>query len=111
MVNAIEVLDKYLEFLEIKILSGNGYILEKKNPSCYINVQISSLRLRSMFGTCAAGDGYPVTSSRKGRWLDGRPRMEFRNPIGLGVCVRVASPAWWSAVMRIPVAIPTDSCT
>jgi hypothetical protein len=29
--------------------------------------------------------------------------------MGAGVWVSVASPAWWSAAMRKPVAMPTDS--
>ena len=32
----------------------------------------------------------------------------MRNLIGLGVWVKVASPAWCKAVINIPVAIPTD---
>jgi hypothetical protein len=31
--------------------------------------------------------------------------------MGLGVCVRVASPLMCGAANRNPVAIPTDSCT
>lgn len=62
-----------------------------------------------MSGTTASRAGYPTTKSRNGLSFFGRPRISFRKPMGLGVCVSAASPAWWSAAMRNPVAIPTDS--
>jgi hypothetical protein len=41
----------------------------------------------------------------------GRPQISFKKPIGLGVCVSVAKPAWCKAARRKPVAMPTDSGT
>ena len=74
------------------------------------NDAIASSPFLPITGTRASSAGKPTTSSRNARSLAGRPRIPLRNPIGLGVWVSVARPAWWSAVMSIPVAIPTDSC-
>jgi hypothetical protein len=62
-------------------------------------------------GTTASGAGYPTGISRYGFSFFGRPRIDERNPIGLGVCVNVVSPATCRAVSRHPHTIPTDSAT
>ena len=72
-------------------------------------VEIFSRGNFSMSGIFASLSGKPVTNNRKGLSLSGRLKILFKNLIGLGVCVNVASPALCKAVIRIPVAIPTDS--
>ena len=72
-------------------------------------VEIFSSGNFSMSGTFAFLSANPVTNKRKGLSLSGRLKILFKNLIGLGVCVNVDSPALCNAVMRIPVAMPTDS--
>ena len=55
--------------------------------------------------------GSRSTSRMYGFSLFGRPHSSLRKPIGLGVCVSVASPAWCRAAIRKPVAIETNSGT
>ena len=76
-----------------------------------MNVAISSMDffLVDAAGIVAFSAGCPTTNRRKGRWFFGWSKISLRNFIGLGVCVRVASPAACSAFIRKPVAIPTDS--
>ncbi len=75
---------------EAKVQSGTSV----SPPSeCQMRVTTLSNGLRAMSGTVAPAAGCPTTRIRNGRSLDGRPRMSFRNRIGLGVCVREASPA------------------
>jgi hypothetical protein len=62
-----------------------------------------------MSGTSASSAGYPTGSSRNGFSLAGRPSTWLRKPMGLGVCVKVASPMLCSAVIRKSHAMPTDS--
>ena len=64
-----------------------------------------------MSGTVTSFLGNPQTNNKKGFSLEGLSSTLFKNPIGLGVCVSVASPALCKAVISIPVAIPTDSFT
>src|SRR6266446_4069668 len=49
------------------------------------NELIFSTDLRPMSGTSAFSAGCPTTRSTKGFSYDGRPRIRFKNPIGLGV--------------------------
>ena len=58
-----------------------------------MNVAMSSRSRLLIAGTVADSAGYPTTRIRNGRSCGGRPRSSLRNPIGLGVCVRDASPA------------------
>ena len=46
-----------------------------------------------------------------GRSDVGRSRIVDRNAIGVGVCVSVAKPMWWSAATNMPAAMPTLSFT
>jgi hypothetical protein len=52
----------------------------------------SAMVFFTMFGTVAFGEGRPTGISTNGRSFFGRLRMLERNPIGLGVWVRVARP-------------------
>jgi len=60
-------------------------------------IMTSSSGFFSISGTVAPGAGYPTGMSRYGFSVFGRRRISARKPIGLGVCVSVASPAKCSA--------------
>jgi len=62
-----------------------------------------------MSGTFALSSGYPTTNNRKGLSDLGLSKISFKKPIGLGVWVKLANPAWCKAAISRPVAIPTDS--
>ncbi len=55
--------------------------------------EMSSIGFLPMAGTVAPSAGYPTTRTRKGRSFSGLPSRPFKNFIGEGVCVSVASPA------------------
>lgn len=63
------------------------------------------------FGTFASGLARPTAIIITGVSELGRSSRLFKNFIGFGVWVKAASPAWCSAEMRKPVAMPTLSGT
>ena len=64
-----------------------------------------------IIGTSAFFAGYPTGISNVAFSFLGRSNIFSKNPIGEGVCVKVASPEKCKAVIRKPDAMPTDSLT
>lgn len=58
-----------------------------------VNVAICSNGFFSMSGTIVPSAGYPTAKIKNAFSCTGLPRMPFKNPIGLGVCVSDTSPA------------------
>ena len=90
----------------VRLEVGEPSGLERRHPIVDI---ICAKSRRAMSGTIAFSSAKPATRSRNGRSSEGRSRILLRNRMGLGVCVSVATPALWSAVISRPVAMPTDS--
>jgi hypothetical protein len=63
------------------------------HPSRTVQISEKPFFRRALTGTRTPSSGYPTTTRRKGRSRSGRSRISFRKRMGLGVWVRVASPA------------------
>ncbi len=89
------------------------HVLRSAKNACLAQMKLA-MSLNSflrMLGTWHFVSGYPTTSKIYGFSLSERPHNWFRKPMGLGVCVKVARPAWCNAAIKNPVAIETDSGT
>jgi len=63
------------------------------HPSRMVQISGNVFFRAALAGTWTPFSGYPTTTRRKGRSRSGRLRIPFRKRMGLGVWVRVASPA------------------